>query len=117
MPITMPMAAKNITCSKCTPSTVLEVAPMLLKVAMILRRRSTYVATALAMPTPPTSSAVRPTKVRNCRNRSSVRDTWGDGSRLSRTVKPPSGNPALTASRNLSKPLSARPAPSGSFKA
>ena len=40
------------------PSTVRLVAPTLFMVAMTLRRLSMKVATALATPTPPTSSAV-----------------------------------------------------------
>ncbi len=99
--MTTPIAATARTWVRKMPSTMALVAPMLFMVAMTLRRLSMNVATALAMPTPPTSSAVKPMNVRNWRRRSSVRLTCGDGSRRSATVKPASGNSVPMRSRRL----------------
>jgi hypothetical protein len=49
--------------------TVPPVAPRLFRTAIEFRFRSTKAVTALATPTPPTSSAVSPTSVRNCEKR------------------------------------------------
>src|SRR6267378_797177 len=54
------------------------VAPSALKVAMTSRRRSIWLLTALATPTPPTRSAARPTSVRNWVKRLMVRSSCGE---------------------------------------
>ena len=54
------------------------VAPSALNVAMTSRRRSIWLLTALATPTPPTRSAARPTRVRNWVNRLMVRSSCGE---------------------------------------
>ncbi len=100
------MAATASTSARKIPSTMRLVAPMLFMVAITLRRLSMNVATALAMPTPPTSSAVRPMRVRNCRSRSSVRLTCGEGSRRSAMVNPASGSSASIFCRKLPSSLS-----------
>ena len=56
------------------------VAPTLRSVAMTLTRLSMNVATAFAMPTPPTRSDASPIRMRNCLSRSSVRVICGEGS-------------------------------------
>src|SRR4030081_237630 len=55
------------------------VAPSALNVAMTSRRRSIWLLTALATPTPPTRSAARPTRVRNWVKRLMVRSSCGEG--------------------------------------
>ena len=47
-------------------------------VAIASRLRSRWLFTALATPTPPTSSAVSPTMVRNCVKRSTLRSSCGE---------------------------------------
>ena len=61
-------------------------------VAMVSRRRSRWLFTALPTPTPPTSSAVRPTMVRNCVKRSTLRSSCGEALLRLRMSQPASGN-------------------------
>ena len=63
---------------------------------------SSQARTALPTPTPPTSSAVRPTRLRKEPSRSTMRRTWGAASSKVRTCHP--------ASRNV-LPISACTAP------
>src|SRR6516225_3857909 len=53
-------------------------APSALRVAIVSRLRAKWLATALATPTPPMSSVARPTSVRNCEKRSTLRSSCGD---------------------------------------
>src|SRR6202162_5232577 len=59
---------------------------------MTSRRRSIWLLTALATPTPPTSSAARPTKVRNWVKRLMVRSSCGEALPRLRISQPASGN-------------------------
>ncbi len=73
------------------PTTWLPGAPRLFRVAIEARLRSTKARTALATPTPPTRSAVRPTSVRNWVKRSMLRAKRGSALRRERTSQPASG--------------------------
>src|SRR5262249_47157100 len=57
-----------------------------------LAGRSRWPLTALATPTPPTSSAVSPTNVRYCVKRSTLRSSDGEALARERTSQPASGN-------------------------
>ena len=67
-------------------------APSAFRVAMVSRRRSRWLFTALPTPTPPTSSAVRPTMARNCVKRSTLRSSCGEALLRLRISQPASGN-------------------------
>ena len=67
------------------------VAPSALKAAMTSRRRSIWLLTALATPTPPTSRAARPTRVRNWVKRLMVRSSCGDALSRLRISQPACG--------------------------
>ena len=68
---------------------------------MTSRLRSRWLFTALATPTPPTSSAVSPTRVRNCVKRSTLRSSAGEALVRVRISQPASGNCALAAATAL----------------
>ncbi len=75
--MTPPTPASSSTCVRYTENTRAPLAPSAFMVAMVSRRRSRWLFTALPTPTPPTSSAVRPTMVRNCVKRSTSRSSRG----------------------------------------
>ena len=83
-------------------NTVKPVAPSAFSVAMTSRRRSRWLLTALATPTPPTISAVRPTRVRNWVKRSTLRSSRGEA--LVRRADFPAGLGQLRAARRRRPP-------------
>ena len=76
-------------------NTLPPVAPSDFMVAMVSRLRSRWPRIAFATPTPPTSSAVRPTSVRYCVKRSMLRSSPGEALLRLRTSQPASGTCAL----------------------
>src|ERR1700729_3205458 len=78
-------------------NTVPPEAPSAFMVPMASRLRARWAATALATPTPPTNSVVKPTSVRNCVKRSTLRSSCGDALLRVRTSQPASGNAAWAA--------------------
>src|ERR1700727_631372 len=70
-------------------NTVPPEAPSAFMVPMASRLRARCAATALATPTPPTNSVVKPTSVRNCVKRSTLRSSCGDA--LFRVAASPAG--------------------------
>src|SRR5512141_2562920 len=58
---------------------------------MVSRLRSRWLFTALPTPTPPTKSAVRPTMVRNCVKRSTLRSSCGEALLRPRMSQPAAG--------------------------
>jgi hypothetical protein len=66
-------------------------------VAITSRRRSRWPFTALATPTPPTSSAVKPTSVMYCVKRSTFCSSEGEALLRVRMSHPASGNSACAA--------------------
>ena len=74
------------------------VAPSALNVAITSRLRSRWLFTALATPTPPTSSAARPTSVRNWVKRSTLRSSCGEALLRVRISQPACGSAARASS-------------------
>ena len=89
-----------------------RIAPSAFSVAITSRFRSMWLFTALATPTPPTSSAVRPTSVRNWVKCSTLRSSAGVALVRARICQPASGSCAL--GRRGHRGLAARSLPSGS---
>ena len=89
--MTTPTIATSMTSSRLVRNTNPPVAPTLLRVARSLRLRSTKPRTALATPTPPTTRAVRPTRVRNWVKRCRFLSNWGETLERVRISQPASG--------------------------
>ncbi|MGY4484169.1 hypothetical protein ACVWWR_003360 [Bradyrhizobium sp. LM3.2] len=79
------------------PNTSRPVAPTAFKAAITSSLWSIWLLTALATPTPPTSSAARPTSVKNCVKRLILRSSCGEALERLRTSQPACGA-ALRAS-------------------
>ena len=105
-PARMPSAATARICVRLMANTVPPGAPRAFSVARLGRLRSTAADTALATPTPPTTSDVRPTRVRNWVSRERLRSNSGDTLRRVRTSQPACGNCAFTASTSRVRPVS-----------
>ena len=84
-------------------------APSDLSVAITSRLRSRWLFTALATPTPPTRSAVSPTRVRNWVNRSMLRSSAGEALLRLRTSQPASGSCFATSAASASAARSLPP--------
>ena len=91
MPMPVPMAATSIASTSISAKASAPVAPTDFNVAITGRLRSTKARTALATPTPPTASAVRPTSTRNCEKRSRFLENCGETFERVRTSQPASG--------------------------
>ncbi len=96
----MPTTARPMTWIRHVASTRCAEAPRQRKVAMVRPRASSQALTPLAMPMPPTSKDVRPTRVRNRLVWSRNRETSGAASDGSRIRQPWSANRARASARD-----------------
>ena len=94
-PRPMPISATAMNSTSASSTTAPPVAPIDFSVARVGRLRSTKPCAALATPTPPTISEVRPISARNSVNRSRFFEKLGETLARSRASQPASGKALL----------------------